>query len=293
MQSTREISKRIADYLELADPAGYPASERAKTVRAVNDILQGRGERGMDSLLAELEQKCGESYADEIAGVRRDMEAFMDQKAAMFHAYTLTGKKWYKYKLYDRGSEPPLKIVNQRIFDWAANGGFPPDFFEGAYFDHVTIYCLPDSTHCVDCIFDGCTFAACRMVSTEFADTSLYSCEFHSCYLSWFIVADSTMAHTHFYDCTQRRGGFIRTNLKSCSALDCIMDRVRFNDSTLDGCSFDRVKACGIRDLHTCEITQSGATDEECRRNRETIYKALSPAGPSRSRYRQPPEHGR
>ena len=115
MQSTREISKRIADYLELADPAGYPASERAKTVRAVNDILQGRGERGMDSLLAELEQKCGESYADEIAGVRRDMEAFMDQKAAMFHAYTLTGKKRYKYKLYDRGSEPPLKIVNQRI----------------------------------------------------------------------------------------------------------------------------------------------------------------------------------
>lgn len=52
----------------------------------------------MDSLLAELEQKCGESYADEIAGVRRDMEAFMDQKAAMFHAYTLTGKKRYKYK---------------------------------------------------------------------------------------------------------------------------------------------------------------------------------------------------
>ena len=165
VQSTREISKRIADYLELADPAGYPASERAKTVRAVNDILQGRGERGMDSLLAELEQKCGESYADKIAGVRRDMEVFMDQKAAMFHAYTLTGKKRYKYKLYDRGSEPPLKIVNQRIFDRAANGGFPPDFFEGAYFDHVTIYCLPDSTHCVDCIFDGCTFAACRMVA--------------------------------------------------------------------------------------------------------------------------------
>ena len=74
MQSTREISKRIADYLELADPAGYSASERAKTVSAVNDILQGRGERGMDSLLAELEQKCGESYAAEIAGVRRDME---------------------------------------------------------------------------------------------------------------------------------------------------------------------------------------------------------------------------
>ena len=37
----------------MSDPVNYPPSDRAKTVRAVNDILQGRSDRTVDSLLAE------------------------------------------------------------------------------------------------------------------------------------------------------------------------------------------------------------------------------------------------
>ena len=53
VRSTREIAKSIAYYLEMSDPVNYPPSDRAKTVRAVNDILQGRSDRTVDSLLAE------------------------------------------------------------------------------------------------------------------------------------------------------------------------------------------------------------------------------------------------
>ena len=114
---------------------------------------------------------------------------------------------------------------------------------------------------------------------------SLYSSEFHSCCLSGAIFSDSTLADTHFYDCVQHRGGFIRSRLRRCNTLDALMTGVTFAESTLDGCSFDRVRANRIRGLHTATITQGGATEEECRHNREAIYKALRAGGlPPRTR---------
>lgn len=277
MRSTREIAKSIAYYLEMSDPANYPPGDRAKTVRAVNDILQGRSDRTVDGLLAELAEKGGSYYAGEIKGVKKDILAFGAQKHRIGRPYTKTNSKQYKYRMNDANPDRPLKIINQRLFDWAAKSGFPPDFFEKSYFDHVTVYCMPDYTHCLDSVFQECTFAVCRMVGTHFEDASLYSSEFHSCCLSGAVFSDSTLANTHFYDCVQHRGGFIRTRLNRCRMLDCLMTGTTFAESTLDGCSFDRVKANRIRGLHTATITQGGATEDECRRNREAIYKALRP----------------
>lgn len=288
VRSTREIAKSIACYLEMSDPANYPPSDRAKTVRAVNDILQGSPSLATDKLLAELVEKGGSYYAGEIKSVKRDILAFQAQKRRIGHPYTKTSGKQYHYRLFERDGHPPLKIVNQRLFDWAAKAGFPPDFFENTCFDHVTVYCMPDYTHCSGSVFRDCTFSVCRMVGTHFEDASLYSCEFHSCCLSGAVFSDSTLANTHFYDCVQHRGGFIRTHLNRCRMLDCLMTGATFAESTLDGCSFDRVRANRIRGLHTATITQGGATEDECRRNREAIYKALRPEdypqGPDRRR---------
>lgn len=277
VRSTREIAKSIAYYLEMSAPANYPPSDRAKTVQAVNDILQGSSHRSTEELLAELTEKGGSYYAGEIEGVKKDILAFQAQKLLIGKPYTKTSSRQYHYRMFDSGSRPPLKIINQRLFDWAAKGGFPPGFFEQSYFDHVTVYCMPDYTHCLDSVFQECTFAVCRMAGTHFEDASLYSCEFHSCCLSGAIFSDSTLANTHFYDCVQHRGGFIRARLNRCRMLDCLMTGVTFAESTLDGCSFDRVRANRTRGLHTATITQGGATDDECRRNRAAIYKALRP----------------
>ena len=48
--------------------------------------------------------------------------------------YTTTGKQTYDYEMYDFEPERPLKIINQQIFDDAAERGFPPDFFTKSYF---------------------------------------------------------------------------------------------------------------------------------------------------------------
>ena len=63
----------------MSDPVNYPPSDRAKTVRAVNDILQGRSDRTVDSLLAELAEKGGSYYAGK-SGVRRDIVDFQYQR---------------------------------------------------------------------------------------------------------------------------------------------------------------------------------------------------------------------
>ena len=284
-----EISKKVADLLEDIDPIQYNGSNRARRVRNVNDYLQGRNDMPLEPLLGWAAKADGGDHAGRVTAIRNMIQAFQRQKGLMEQPYPLPCTQERPYERYMDGPSNPVKIIDQDLYDQAAHAGFPADFFCDSYFDHVTVYCLPDNTHCIDCIFDGCTFAACRMAGTEFEDARLYGCEFHSCYLSWLIVSDSTMAHTHFYDCTQRQGGFIRANLKNCSALDCIMDGVRFTNSKLDGCSFGRVKASGIRGLQTSVITQSGATEEECARNRAAIFKALGVKDPERPPKRRCP----
>ena len=65
--------------------------------------------------------------------------------------------------------------------------------------------------------------------------------------------------------------------MKSCSTIDSGLEHVSFLNTTLDGCSFGRVNAHEIRNLHTAKITQGGATEGEVKHNRESILAALRP----------------
>ncbi len=70
---------------------------------------------------------------------------------------------------------------------------------------------------------------------------------------------------------------FREARMKSCNVIDCELERISFLCTKLDGCSFGRVNAHGIRYLDTAKITQGGATDSEVKRNREAILAALRP----------------
>ena len=53
------------------------------------------------------------------------------------------------------------------------------------------------------------------------------------------------------------------------------LDSINYLTAMLDGCSFGRVTASDVRNLDTATITQGGAGQEECRRNRDAIFQAL------------------
>ena len=201
VRGSREISIRAADLLEDMRPQDYNGANRAETVRTINDILQGRTQRTVDSFLAGLRNTGGEEYAPRIEEISRDTQTFLSQKALLSQPYTKASKKQYNYRTFDLDPKRPLKIIDQRLYDQAAKAGFPPGFFEQSYFDHVTIYCIPDSTKCNDSIFQDCTFSVCRLVSVGFWDARLHSCAFQSCHIRYTVFPDATLSYTHFYDC--------------------------------------------------------------------------------------------
>lgn len=134
-----DISRRVADCLEQSAAVGYQPSERAKAIRAINDVLQGRSTRTVEELLAELE-KCGEGQA----AVRQDVLGFQTQKELLWYVYNKSSSKRYAFPQYNRSKGRALKVINQDLYDRAAKNGFPLDFFRESYFDKVTFYCLPD-----------------------------------------------------------------------------------------------------------------------------------------------------
>ena len=287
VKSTREISIRIADYLEQRDPKGYPPMNRAQTVQTFNDILQERSERPISSLLDEVKEKLGEDGANVSAEIEQDVKDFLLQQRMINRPYVKSSSKEYKYETFDLNPERPLKIVDQKIYDWAAKSGFPPGFFRETYFDNVTFYCLPDHMDLNFSRFSNCTFAVCRIREALFDGTSMDSCEFHSCDMKYATFFYATLANTHFHDCALENVSFQGTRFKSCNTLDSTMLNVSFLNATLDGCSYGRVKAFLTEGLHTATITQGGATEEEIAHNRRAIYAALRPE----SRTRQPMPH--
>ena len=287
--STHRISMRIADYLEMYDPQGYPPMNRAETIRTVNDILQRRSDRSIESLMDEVEAKLGENGATVSAEITADVKDFLRQQLTLGTPYAKSSNKAYKYKIFDPDAERPLKIVTQQIYDWAAKSGFPPGFFRETYFDNVTFYCLPDNADLNFSHFDACTFAVCRIREATFDGASLYGCEFHSSFLKYVTFFQATLAHTHFYDCTLENVSFQKTRLKSCNTTDCTMLSVGLSGATLDGCSYGRVQAFNTCGLHTATITMGGATENEIEYNRKAIYAALRPE----SKERQPMPHKR
>ena len=275
--STHRISMRIADYLEMCDPQNFHPMNRAQTINAINDILQGRSERTIENLMDEVKQTLGEDKANISAEIAADVKDFLRQQLMLNCPYTKSSGKQYKYKIFDQHAERPLKIVTQQIYDWAAKSGFPPDFFRESYFDNVTFYCIPDHTDFNFSHFDACSFAVCRIREATFDGTSLYGCEFHSCAVNYATFFQATLAHTHFWDSKMENVSFQKARLKSCNTTDCTMLNVGFTNATLDGCRYDRVQAFLTGGLHTATITQGGATDKEVEQNRKAIFAALRP----------------
>jgi len=139
VRSGLDISKSIAFYLEMSDPAAFRLGDRAGSVKTINDILQGRSERSVDSLLSELEQKGGSYYAGEINVLRQDVQDFLHQKELLPHIYDKSSGKTYKFRTYRSCDGRSLKIIDQKLFDRAAKHGFPPGFFRETYFDQVKL----------------------------------------------------------------------------------------------------------------------------------------------------------
>ena len=200
VRSSLDISKSIAFYLEMSDPAAFRLGDRAGSIRTINDILQGRSEQTVEAMLADLEQKGGTYYAGEIAVLRQNIQDFQRQKTMLTQSYSKSSSKTYRFRTYDGGNGRSLKIVDQKLFDRAAKAGFPPEFFRKTYFDQVNIYCLPEHTDFYASIFQNCAFAVCRISDPSFIGASIYSSEFHSCVLEHADFFNASIAHTHFHD---------------------------------------------------------------------------------------------
>lgn len=278
VRSSHAISISIADYLGAAAPQTYNSMNRAGIVRAVNDILQGRSAYTVEALLDGLRQIGGE-----IEPLQQEVQAFLDQKALLSQPYAKIGNKQYSFKTLDLRMGHPLKIIDQQIYDRAARDGFPADFFEKSYFDRVTFYALPDNAVCSDSCFQNCEFIVCRLMGTAFWDAQLYGCEFHSCLVQTAVFPNAVLAHTHFRDCHIPSAGFIRSRLIRCNLLDCTVGNLHFTGTALDGCSLGRIERLPnshIRGLDTDAITMSGATAEEVKNCRRSIFKALGMTEP-------------
>lgn len=294
VRSTVEISKSIVDILEETDPQTYNGVNRAQTIRAVNDTLQGRGERPLGDLVAELPRKCS-YYEGEVAAIFQEIRDFQAQKKLQAEPRWKYSGKVYKFKMYDADPERPLKIINQALYDLAVKDGFPSDFFRSSHFDRVTFYCLPDETDLNFSEFHGCTFAVCRIRGARFDGARIYDSEFHSCEIRNTTFFHAIIANTHFHDSLLSLVSFQGARLKRCNTIDCHMGRVNFLNATLDGCNYGRITPGNIHNLYTATITQGGATAEECQRNRAAIFQALQvPDEPEPNRAPDvPPKHKR
>ncbi len=274
VRSSAEISMSIANLLERTDPAQYNGANRAQTIREVNDILQGRSDLSFDMLYSILEQKCG-GEPGQVEKIKRDAEAFRRQKSCRTLRYTMSGSQQYRYDTWDYDPQRPLKIIGQPLFDHAAEHGFPPDFFTESYFDHVTVYCMPDNVDLSFSHFESCRFSVCGIRGAVFDNADLYDTDFQSSLLQMVNFTGANITHSHFRDCDMASVSFQDARLKSCLTLDCTMNRVDFRGATLDGASYGRIAASGIQNLPSAAITPGGATREEVERLRVDTFREL------------------
>lgn len=299
VSSGYEVSKKIADLLENIDPIQYNGNNRARRVRSVNDYLQGRNDMPLEPLLDWAARAENGAYAEKVEALRQSIQAFQTQKALLTQAYDKAASEdRFPYRTFDADPRHPLKIIDQKIYDQAAQAGFPIGFFRDAYFDHVTLYCMPDGALCTDSIFRSCKFNVCRLVEVDVRDASLYDCEFHSCLLRDVQFPNAFLSCTHFRDCDLQSLSLTNTHLRRCNVTDCTVTRLDFLGAALDGCSFGRISRrtdSTVLHLDTAAITQGGATAEECAQNWADIFHALGMQAPGHppARRKQPPAPGR
>lgn len=127
VRSTVEISRRIACYLDMFDPQYFNGMSQARAVRNINDILQGRSEWTVETLLGELRQK-GPALAVKAEQISQEIQDFQAQRELLKKPYKRFSDIEYDYKMHDDGSPYPLKMIDQRLYDQAAQDGFPPRF---------------------------------------------------------------------------------------------------------------------------------------------------------------------
>jgi len=283
VKSGIDIAMQIADLLESLSIGEQDS--RAAIIRNGNDVLQGRSDMSIDMLLSALRETGGHDHSQEVDRIQAQIEAFLNQMALRGKPYRKTGCQEYEYKLWDFDPQHPLKVIEQELFDHAAEHGFPPDFFKDAYFDHVTVYCMPDGTDCSGSHFQDCSFTACGIRGAVFDNAVIYDTQFHSVFLRMVNFTEASIAHTHFRDSDFSSVSFLDARLKSCLTVDCSMDRVDFQGATLDGTSFDRINASRILNLSSANITWSGATDKDVWDNRASIFRVMGvPLFPVRQR---------
>ena len=298
VRSSVDLSRSFFDYLVRGAPEKYHEADRSKWITKINDIMQGRPgqKQSLEELIAELKQVGGSYYAGEIGVLVRDIQAFLEQRAMLPIPYDKSSSdKEFKYRMTSNVAHSQ-KIINQRLFDSAAKAGFPPDFFKDSYFDGVTIYCLPDHADLSKSYFRSCEFTVCRIWGANFDGATVVNCQINSCDLQYCTFCQSSIWHTHSRDSMFRMVSFQQASFRQSSFLDCEMDKIDLYRATLDGCSFGRVAAKGIRDLDTATITYSGTTRGECRKNKEAIYKAfgiLLPAATEQNKVVPFPEKGK
>lgn len=290
--SGHQISMVIANILEETAPHRFHGGNRTQTIREWNDALQGRSDLSLDMLYERLEQTCGGGGAKRIEEIKETMAAFRHQKMLRTLRYTMTGSQTYDYQLWDLDPSCPLKIIDQEIFDHAAEHGFPPDFFTKSYFDRVTIYCMPDGADCSSSRFYHCSFSVCGIRGAVFDNADMDDTDFHSALLQMVNFTGATITHSHFRDCCLVSVSFQDARLKSCLTADCEMNRVDFQGAVLDGSSYGRIKARNILNLSGSAITQGGATTEEVRRLRLSVFRELG-VSISPARLRPPADRGR
>lgn len=287
-----EICKSIADLLERSDPISYNGANRAATIRACNDILQGRSDLSLDMLCDLLDRVCASAHAYQIRELKQEIEDFLTQKALRSRSYNKIGALKCSLQIWDMDTHHTLKLIDQDTFDDAVQHGFPPDFFKDSYFDNVTIYCMPDGVDCSYSRFASCCFSVCGVRGAVFDHADFDNTDFHSALLQDVKFTGAGIAHSHFRDCDLLGVSFQEARMKSCWMLDCSMDHVDFRGAALDGTNFGRIKASYILNLQSASITQGGATEYEVESLRESIFEALCvPMPPEKKQPKQKRHH--
>ena len=151
---------------------------------------------------------------------------------------------------------------------------------------------MPDGADCSSSRFYHCSFSVCGIRGAVFDNADMDDTDFHSALLQMVNFTGATITHSHFRDCCLVSVSFQDARLKSCLTADCEMNRVDFQGAVLDGSSYGRIKARNILNLSGSAITQGGATTEEVRRLRLSVFRELG-VSISPARLRPPADRGR
>ncbi|MCL2837625.1 MAG: pentapeptide repeat-containing protein [Oscillospiraceae bacterium] len=267
------ISQEIHWFLKNVDGQNYKFSDFEQSVKGFNDILQGRGEH-IKAFIVRLKEKYGTLHVKKVDLIEKDISNFLMQKVLLDKVYDKSSSQKYDTEIYPH-PDKPLKIITQKIYDSAVKGGFPNDFFKDSYFEGIKFYCLPDCADFSNSRLVECRFTVCRAVGANFNNATLDGAEFHTSNLQNADFSSAYIRYTQFRDCDISSASFHRSLLNECYIADCVLDKVNFFNIHFKESRVERITANDIKEFRTVQFSMNGATKEECRKNRESIYTAF------------------